>query len=159
MGADLRLIFKVTPDDVPTRRMEMISRDAMYLVGELWEQRYKPLHFGPGASAKYRYRQRSREYQDRKYRKFGHREVMVWSGLTKASVLQKLYPRAYPTRVRVDLPTPSYIRMVPRGGKPALGDELTRTNYGEDKYLEKVWGEKCEADMQEWIDKRWKRAK
>lgn len=46
--------------------------------------------------------------------------------------------RAFPTRVRISMPVPSYVRMQPyRSGRPALGKEIIAVTESEKRTLRK----------------------
>lgn len=56
--------------------------DALAEAGKAWHRAYLPGHFLEGASRKYPhvYKARTQAYNQRKFRRFGHKNPMVWSG-------------------------------------------------------------------------------
>lgn len=47
---------------------------------EHWQRVIAPRHFKPGAATKYGYQRRTKAYSERKFRRFGHRLPLVWTG-------------------------------------------------------------------------------
>jgi len=160
MSADLRLRFDVTSEEVSTRALREASREGFFAVGQYWDRHFKMRHFETGAEDLYHYQARTPAYLARKkrgwIRRGGQRYPvpgggllpLVYSGDTRAAVRQRLYPRAYPTRVTLQLPTPRYIRIRPYKLKhPPLGDELTRTTRQESDELQALYQRVTESKL------------
>jgi len=118
-----------------------------------WHHRYAPGHFSRGAAAKYGYRPRSPSYKRRKRAaaKAGTakpgRRPLVFSGLTELRVRSAGSVKAFPTRATLQLYTPSYIRIRPRGNRPNLAEELLRILRGEGNQLGERFAKKTERGL------------
>ena len=128
--------------DVSVRARRDIGRAAHQAVGEQWDREFKLRHFEPGAAQRYGYKARSAKYLARKERahnatwrvKGGADQDMVYTGQTLQTVKNRQRPRAFPTRVTIDMPTPSYVSMRPDPrfrNAPNLGEELTAVSPDE----------------------------
>lgn len=60
-----------------------IKEDALDKLGEFWHEEYYPLHFKSFAPGKYGYEPRTYDYRQRKRRKHGHDQPLVFSGSFK----------------------------------------------------------------------------
>jgi hypothetical protein len=72
-------------------------------------------HFEPGAAARYGYQARAAKYQASKNRHVDRgsrhhspdaKSPLIFKGALRAAVRQNHQPRAFPTRVTVNMPTP-----------------------------------------------------
>lgn len=65
-------------------------------------ERVLPLHFLPGASAKYGMERRTDKYLAKKYKKWKHQKPLVWSGKTRDTVVgSKVTATQYKSRIYV----------------------------------------------------------
>lgn len=147
------------------RAQDRVTREAHRAVGEYWDAEYKMRHLGPGAAERYGYQERTERYLRRKeygsratWRiKGGRDDALIFSGQTLQAVRQRMIPRAFPTRVTIQMPTPTYITMRPKPGKnrtpPNLGEELTRVIPEEEQRLGEVWIATAERMTQEELDR------
>ncbi len=146
------------------RAQDRVSREAHLAVGVYWDREYKMRHLGPGAAERYGYKERTDKYLRKKEYgsratwkiKGGRNDSMIFSGQTLQAVKQRQVPRAFPSRVTILMPAPSYIQMRPKPGKrdaPNLGEELTRTIPEEQDRLLEVWVESAERSLQEELDR------
>lgn len=140
--------------EIPVRRMDSISREAMFNVGAQWNASYKGMHFAPGAAARYSYQPRKESYNRRKKKRTGHTTPLIYSGRTKSDVMGPIFPRATPRRVRAMLPTQAYIRIRSMRGHPPMGDELTRTTLDETEQLSKTYHDVMESMIKEYVEGR-----
>lgn len=136
------------PPDFSRRGWQEVKRGAMRAAAEHWHAVMLQRHFAQSARGRYGYQPRSAKYQRRKVRavmsgkaKSGH--DLVFSGLAMESALKPPRIKAFPSRARLDLLSPPYIKMRPdRRGKrkamPAMGDEMTRVVYEESQDLARV---------------------
>jgi len=133
------------PPDFSRRGWKEVQRAAMQAAAEHWDEAMMPGHFEQNARSRYGYQPRSSGYQKSKIKAVMRGKArggmdMVFSGLTQDSAMKRPLIKAFPTRARVDLLVPSYIKMIPnphgsRAAAPALGDELTRVIYEEAEEL------------------------
>lgn len=132
------------PPDVTIRAFRNMRRAANLAVGLQWDREFKPRHFDSDAATRYRYAERSANYLARIRRMLtsaipkisrAAERPLIYSGLTRRQVLLRQIPRAFPTRVVVNLATPAYVRIRPRAGLPPLADEITRVNADERREL------------------------
>lgn len=157
---DLRLLFDVDALEVPDRVLYDASKNAFRAVGAVWDAQMKMRHFEEAAAARYHYTPRTKSYEARKLREKNESRPLVYSRETMKAARQKTFALGYPTRVRVSLPTPSYINMQSRprpGGKgqsPPMGDEMTRTTQDEAAALETVYRESVEVQIQAYMEKK-----
>ena len=141
----------ITSDpDIETlaRRVPRLMKFAFERTAMYWHKKMLPRHFERKAKRKYHYQPRRRRYQhrkqafakrDRKIQK-GGRSPIVYSGLTEALAEGRGVIRAYPTRVRLRMPSPRYVTPRPKDpSKPNLHDEILRVMPGENRTLTRVF--------------------
>jgi hypothetical protein len=147
------------PDDVSGRAWRKAMVAGWFAVGVYHDEVVQPRKFQRDAASRYKYQARSPRYVARKKRiaarswrvKDGGERELVYSGITRTIVLRRQYPRAFPTRVWVELPTPSYIQMRPRSSRwsmPAMGVELISIAQDEYQEAEKIYLETVEKTVQ-----------
>lgn len=147
--------FKIqNPHNIPVRRMNNISRQAMHSVGIKWITDFNRPHYLPGAASKYGYQKRKEKYTRRKRRQYGHTTPLVWSGTTKAAALGPLFPRSTPKRTRANIPAPGYVKIRSRRGRPPVGDEMTRTIPAENDALSRLYKDSMEEQISAYIEGR-----
>lgn len=155
-AADLQAFFGLDAEDIPDRRLYDASKLGMLAVAETWDETMKMRHFDEDASARYHYAARTANYKKRKLRTRNETRDLVWSRETMDAARTKAFGRAYPTRVTMNLPTPSYIKLTPTprktGTLPAMGDELTRTTPEEEEILENVYRDTTEQQIQAYLE-------
>jgi hypothetical protein len=135
------------PEDVTVRGWRDLLKAAWLAVGTWWDREIKRRHFEPYASSKYKHQFRTPLTRNRKRKLAARRQVeeggtrdLVWSGATRRAVMQAHIPRAFPTRMTIDMPTPSYIQMRPRkANRPNMGEELTTIAPDELNAAERLW--------------------
>lgn len=141
----------ITSDpDIPTlaRRVPDIMKYAFTATAAHWHDKMLPGHFEPKAKRKYRYQPRRRKYQhrkkafaqrDKKIRKGGGAPI-VYSGLTESLAESRGVIRAFPTRVRLRMPSPRWVTPRPKDpAKPNLHNEILRVMPGENARLTRVF--------------------
>lgn len=136
------------PPDFSKRGWNEVLRAAMRAAAEHWHAEMLPRHFQRSAREVYGYQPRTAAYQRRKVREVMSGKAaaavdLVHSGLTRDSAVKPPRIKAYPTRARLELLVPPYIKMRPdprgrRKAAPAMGDELTRVTYRESQELAEV---------------------
>jgi len=156
-----KLAFQITTDqpaDISARGWRRALVAGWFAVGVYHDEVVQPRKFEPGAEQRYQYQARSKKYLERKQRggeatwkiKDGGRTPLVYSGVTRTRTLARQLPRAFPTRVWVDIPTPPYIQMRPdrrRWNMPAMGVELTSVTPDEIREMEKIFIAAVEAQL------------
>ena len=166
MSDALRMRFDVQAAEVSGRKLRAFSREAFGEVGYQWDEQFKMRHFEQGAENQYSYKPRSPKYLARKKGGFisgrggsrypipgGGQLPIVYTGATRSAVRQRLFPRTYPTRVTISLPTPSYVRMRPyKRNAPSLGEELTAVTDTEYSDLEATYQRIVEGRINEAIN-------
>ena len=155
--------FNITadkPDDVSKRGWRTALIAGWFAVGEYHDRIVQPRKFEPDAAERYGYQPRTDKYLERKKRiaahswrvKDGGEKDLVYSGMTRTRVLAKQYPRAFPTKVWVDIPTPSYVQMRPNKTKwkmPAMGQELVSITPDEQREMEVAFQAAVEERLNE----------
>ncbi len=157
------------PGDLTVRAWRRIMKAAAMAVGVYYETELKAGHFEEGADRKYGYAPRTARYLRQKrgrqvrgpdgqlYRVPGGGLLpLVYTGRTRAAVMRPHIPRAFPTRVNVDMPTPSYITMRPGRGtsKHRHGLEIAETTPAEVREMESIHAETMERELQEYRSTR-----
>lgn len=145
------------PADVSGRAWREAHRAGWYAVGTYHDKEVQTRKFDADAERRYGYQPRSARYLARKKRigqrsykiKEGGERLLVASGMTRTAVLRRQYPRPFPTRVTLDIPTPSYVQMRPRrANMPAMGVELTSITAAEQTSMEAVFIEAAEKFLE-----------
>jgi hypothetical protein len=148
----MKLLFKWTEDrpleEMP-RTVKNASRLGMGRAGQLFEDKFKLRHFEASARSRYGYKTRTAKYLAKKARAVARNSFsvspdanndLILTGALRKAIRNRHFPRAFPTRVRIDMPSPSYAQMRPmRTAMPNLGDELTRLTGDEVNEMEGVW--------------------
>lgn len=133
------------PPEVSQRAWRGITRDAHAAQGLGWVQQFLPLHFKPFSATKYKYRRRSPNYLARKERDADAGRIdashanlpLVRTGNMRDVVLHIAYVKPFPSRVRIDLNGPDYLRMRPRTFKlPDMAKEIFTVLPSEQRTLE-----------------------
>lgn len=154
------------PAGISIRGWRDIAKTGMLAVGVAWDRLFKMLHFGADASRRYGYVPRTAAYKRRRQRVKGIPPSvdLRWSGRTLADVRKQQVPRAFPSRVTIDMPTAAYVNMRPlpvgqawtdalgrqrtrKKEGPALGEELTRLVPAELATLEAIFAESTEPQI------------
>jgi hypothetical protein len=150
---------------ISKRAQTRIAKASNMAVGQHWDANFKMRHFDAVAQQQYGYKPRSAGYLRRKARASGKTwrvkgkpdQDMVYSGQTLQDVRQRQMPRAFPTRVTITMPTPSYVQMRPNPkfrDAPNLGEELTRVSPPEVEELTTVYVVTAEGLLQQQFDGR-----
>lgn len=138
------------PEDISGRGWQEALKAGWFAVGMYHDEVVQPRKFETGAAQRYGYQTRTAKYLDRKKRlaqhsyrvKDGGEKDLVYSGATRTIVLRRQYPRPFPTRVWLEIPTPSYVQMRPNTNNwsmPAMGIELTSITPDEQAQMEKIF--------------------
>ena len=142
-----RLIHE-KPSDVTVRAFRDLLKGAWQAVGEWWDKEIKPRHLDADAADRYGYQPRKDFTLKRKAAiakhsprvLYGGKRPLIWSGRTREAVLLTQIPRAFPTRMTIEMPTPKYVQMNPKKpSHPNLGEELTRLTPDELAQAELLW--------------------
>lgn len=156
----MRYIVRITnerPPDASIRAWRTISKHGFLEIGLYWDRYCKMRHFEVGASARYGYQQRSAKYEARKRRMAAMAvptvsrsaaSPLIYSGASRRAIASAQVPHAYPSRVTINMATPSYFAMRPRAvGRPNLGDEATRVTQDERETFERLYVTTVERDL------------
>lgn len=152
------------PEFLSVRAWRAISKAGTAAVGWFWERVVKRRKFTRRSESLDDHKPRSAGYlrkKERPYRQItdaGGRRRWVpnrglmanleWSGETRRRVMSPHIPRAFPTRVTIDLPTPKYVQMRPyRRNAPNLGEEITATTNAEVNEMRDVFRETTENEI------------
>jgi hypothetical protein len=169
-GAVTHVLYRVVNIDevfrgVTIRAQRQIGKAAHLAVGQQWDAEFKMRHFEPGAAQRYGYKARSAKYLARKeraskatWRVKGTRDQdLVYSGQTMQTVKNTQRPRPFPSRVTIDMPTPSYVSMRPDPrfrDAPNLGEELTTVSPDEVQSLTQTLIVTTEALLEQYWESR-----
>lgn len=94
-----------------------------------WHRNFRPKHFTEGAYREYHYAPRSRKYTRAKFKKFGHRNPLEWSGDSKQrSQSYRLSKSRNGAKVAMQVRT---FNRRPKGFTGKMSAEFTRTSRRE----------------------------
>lgn len=94
-----------------------------------WHTEFREKHFGEGAYVEYGYARRSKRYQDSKFKKYGHRNPLQFSGESRRlSGFYKL--KKSRNGARVSMPVRAF-NFKPKGFAGNMREEFTRTSKRE----------------------------
>jgi hypothetical protein len=153
------------PDDVSGRAWRAAMVAGWFAVGMYHDEQVQPRKFAADAASRYQFQPRSAKYLQKKKKlakaswrvKDGGERELVYSGMTRTITLRKQYPRAFPTRVWVEIPTPSYVQMRPKASRwkmPALGQELVSITPDEHRDMEVVFQQAVIAELDRRSERR-----
>jgi len=124
---------------VAAKKLKAIVAEALAWVIKYRHGRVLKKHFQASAAGRYHYKRRSYKYVQRKERKFGHRDPLVFTGDMKRQVLQRIALRAIKGKGAATgrMKGPRYLHMGGRGKStgPPMGDELNRDTKAELKTM------------------------
>jgi hypothetical protein len=142
------------PLDISRDAWRVITRKAHEDVGRYWVAHMLEGHFAEGAGQKYRYKFRTKEYQDRKNYNFAaHRPMQkgaapviagsgrpnVLTGRMMQDVLSQNTVRGFPSRATVTLFGPDYLNTrFYKKAQPDKGKEITTVTAEEARILSRV---------------------
>jgi hypothetical protein len=142
------------PLDISRDAWREITRGAHEDVGKYWVANMLEGHFNEGAGQKYRYKFRSKAYNERKDRNFAARRPMqkgaapviagsgrpnVLTGRMMQDVLSQNTVRGFPSRATVTLYGPQYLNTrFYKKVQPDKGKEITTVTSEEAKILSRV---------------------
>ncbi len=86
-------IKEIAGPDATAKEFRRAIKPSLKEAVELWHQDITPLHFHPSAFFRYKgpdtYQPRNFRYNQRKYKRFGHRNPLQYSGQLKREVLRE----------------------------------------------------------------------
>lgn len=160
----------IRPPWLSQRKFREVMRGAHKHVGRTWHRDMLPRHFEQPAEGGgiYGYKRRSKKHLKRKrrgvYREYSgtggynwkldpaaSKYALVFTGLTRDKVRDaRPLIRAFPTRARVTMPAPSYVRMKPSGltMMPHMAKEITTVTRGEKITLQKEFQKSAEQGIE-----------
>jgi len=134
---------KITKKGAPFNRKEMrvFMKDAWQHTGNFWHKFIMGKHFTRAGAREYGYKKRQQDivsaggtrragYETQKFRKFGHRRELVWSGESERSAKRIRDVRATSKGVRIVLHVPRHFKLKgPHGSnQPDKTGELERVS-------------------------------
>lgn len=164
----MKLVFDSgdRPLDIPIRAWRDILKAGTMAVAMYFEEHVKPRKFEASAASLDNFQKRTAKYLKKKVGgiirtpqggkfpvKEGGERDWVYSGRTRTAVLKPSKVRAFPTRARVDLNTPDYVRERTRNGAPP-GTELTSVTGEEFQEMERVYAAAVEAALNQYRQSR-----
>lgn len=154
------------PHDVGQHTWRRLSKAAMLAVGLFFEREIKSRKFTKAAETVDRHKPRSPGYLKRKNKPYrlirdaatgrlrpipnpaGGQPNLIATGETRRAVMRPHLPRAFPTRVTIDFPTPRYVQMRPyRRNAPNLGAEILAVTRDEIRQLGEVYQQSIESEL------------
>jgi len=116
------------------RKLRLYKKTALSEAIDEWHEKRLPDHFRPKATGLYRYKMRSRKYEEKKRRIHHHSNPLVYSGETRFMATRSIQITATAKGVTGRIQVPKYIYMR-RLGQPDLASELTRITRAELKTI------------------------
>jgi len=131
------------------RKLKEINKVVGEEVGSYWHDHFRAKHFTQAGAREYGYEKRNVRYMIKKARKWGHRDPLVWSGLSR--MLSKIKDikttsTSARARVRVVLHTPT-LNFIPSGGHINMRDEMTRVSRPEIEKLAEVAADSIDRQL------------
>lgn len=151
-------LIEKRPVGVVRDKWREICRKAFQLVGEHWFRNMLKNHFTPQAKHTYRHKARSSKYKTNKARLAQRGKVAmggvvdnVFSGDTMQQVTSKALIRGFPTRVKVSMFGPNYLRMKFKSGsnQPNKKQEIIATTEAEQSTLKRIMREYITKQIKE----------
>jgi len=136
------------PESVTVRGWREMLKGAWQAVGQWWDRTVKPRLFDADAADKRGWKPRTERYRRAKIRraakdsriKEGGQRDLILTGQTRTDVMRQQVPKAFPTRVTVQIPTREYVQMRPKApGRPNLGEELATVTAEEQAEGAQIW--------------------
>lgn len=122
------------------KELPRLQKLSFAAIGRYWHESFRPNHFTTAGKTIYGYRPRTKEYEIRKAKEYGHRLPLVYTGTSQAlSRIQDV--RATRNRVRVVLNTPA-LNFKP-GGHDLRG-EMTRITKREEELIQKRYDDRLQ---------------
>lgn len=119
---------------VAQRKQNDIAANAAIEIGRYWHSHFRLKHFTQEGGKEYGYAPRNVRYMIVKARTYGHRDPLVFTGLSRALSNLQDVRRVRAVRgeavAKVVLHTPA-LNLIPKGGHINLRDEMTRTSQRE----------------------------
>lgn len=113
------------------RAWNAIAKICWEACGHHWGKAFRPLHFQSIAHRRYKIKPRDPDYNQQKYKLFGHRRPLVFTGESEESTENyRVIPTSKGCRVTMRAPALNYSRR---------GEDLTQINEQEAKSLTKIF--------------------
>ena len=142
------------PAEEEAKAFERGLKKGLRAAVEFWRKDMAPDHFKAGAVGRYQYRRRSKKYMERKDRKYGHQDPLVFTGDSKRQILGTFSPgriRKFKSggfRASLKLSAPKYFFQYQKGSpEQSKPEELKRIVSGEFDVLRKIIDQNIEAEL------------
>jgi hypothetical protein len=76
---------------------------AMKAVCDFWFQEIRPRHFTESAKSRYQYHARTKKYEERKFKRFGHTRPLVYTGTMERVLAQSVTIKASSKRGEIQM--------------------------------------------------------
>jgi hypothetical protein len=122
------------------RKLKEMNLATVHAMGDYWHEHFREKHFTQAGAREYGYAPRNVGYMIKKAKKWGHRNPLVWSGVSRAlSKIKHLVPSgtSQSARVRVVLHTPA-LNLIPKGGRINLRAEMEKVSPAEGAVIAQV---------------------
>jgi hypothetical protein len=161
-----RLRFKLIekrPVGVVRDKWREICRKAWFLVGEHWFRNMLKNHFNVASKHKYNHRTRSTQYRKNKVKAAVRGKAIlggvvdnVFTGRMMHDITSTAVIRGFPTRVRVSMFGPNYMRMRFKAGsnQPNKKQEIITTTQDEQRILKRIMREYVTQQIKAIRDKK-----
>lgn len=134
-------VKEIRPPDVARDAFRVICKRAFAHVGNYWYKNFFPRHFTTQAKHKYNHKPRSKKWLDRK-RKLAQRGMAAMGGVVDnvltgnmaSELLSGAMIRAFPTRARVTMRGPNYLRMKFKAGSNQPNKKRELTTLADDEF-------------------------
>ena len=111
------------------KEMPKAIAEALHEVGVHWHRHLLKRHFVRQAFLRYGgvYRPRTARYEQRKFRKYGHKDPLVWTGTLRRTLLSSAYIRATSKSLRVRMQGPKWLKGFMRfRGRAGTGPDMLK---------------------------------
>ena len=140
-------VMLLNPPKAIARNNPAIVSHALEEAVDFRHERHLPGHFTTAASARYRYKRRSKAHNRRKQRLYGHQKDLVFSGDMSRELTASITIRSTRGRTTGSMTGPAYLYKRP-ANSPDKVAEILATTSREERETTKI----VEADLQQGLD-------
>jgi hypothetical protein len=106
----IRIHYRKDFAEFGKRELPATLRKANEAMGIRWHQKMLPLHFGADAFTRYHYQPRTNKYERRKFRLYGHRKPLVFTGTLEQTFTRSAKIQPTPDKVTIRMSGPHWLK-------------------------------------------------